>query len=288
MSVLVVACLAAAGFVAGCRQASAPPEKPEDAAVAPASAKPDAEVTKPAVEVPKPAAETPKPAAEVPKPAAETPKPESPSPTEAAPPKAAAEPPLPQGVTAAPWESLFDGKTLAKWKASDFYKPGAVEVKDGCIVLGRGVGDMTGIAWAGHRDDLPDMGYEIELKAQRVDGSDFFCGLTFPYGKSHCSLVVGGWGGTLVGLSSLNGMDASENETSTWMEFEKKMWYAIRLRVTKNHIEAWIDGEKKVDGVPGDREVGIRIEMEQCVPLGVAAWNTVSAIKDFRLRRLLD
>ena len=27
-------------------------------------------------------------------------------------------------------------------------------------------------------------------------------------------LIVGGWGGTVVGLSSIDGMDASENETT--------------------------------------------------------------------------
>ena len=56
--------------------------------------------------------------------------------------------------------------------------------------------------------------YEVTLEAMRVDGNDFFCGMTFPAGKDPCTLIVGGWGGTVVGLSSINGMDASENETT--------------------------------------------------------------------------
>ena len=41
--------------------------------------------------------------------------------------------------------------------------------------------DLTGITWTG---DLPRLGYEIEVQAKRVSGSDFFCGLTFPVGEA--------------------------------------------------------------------------------------------------------
>ncbi len=63
----------------------------------------------------------------------------------------------------------------------------------------------------------------------------------FPVKKSHCSLVLGGWGGSLTGLSSLDGFDASENETTNVMDFKEGQWYKIRLRVTEKKIEAWID-----------------------------------------------
>lgn len=61
---------------------------------------------------------------------------------------------------------------------------------------------------------MPVMNYELSLEAMRVDGSDFFCGLTFPVGSNFCSFIVGGWGGGVVGLSSLNSEDASQNETT--------------------------------------------------------------------------
>ena len=70
---------------------------------------------------------------------------------------------------------------------------------------------MTGVTYQGK--DLPRTDYEIRLEAQRIDGTDFFCGLTFPVHDAHLSLIVGGWGGSLVGLSSLDGKDASRNET---------------------------------------------------------------------------
>ena len=104
-----------------------------------------------------------------------------------------------------PSKSLFDGKSLKGWKKTQFGGEGKVEVKDGRIVLHSG-GPMTGITWT---EDFPKIDYEISLEAMRVDGSDFFCGLTFPVGDKPCSFIVGGWGGGVVGLSSIDGSDAS-------------------------------------------------------------------------------
>src|SRR5438309_615977 len=106
------------------------------------------------------------------------------------------------------WRPLFDGKTLAGWKSANFGGEGEVEVKDGAIVIERG-NNMTGITY--DRKDFPRMDYEFTLEGKRVAGNDFFCTTTFPVADSYCSFVVGGWGGTVVGLSSLDSMDASEN-----------------------------------------------------------------------------
>jgi hypothetical protein len=127
--------------------------------------------------------------------------------------------------------------------------------------------------------------YEIAFDAMRVSGTDFFCGLTVPVGASHCSLIVGGWGGSLVGISSLNGMDASENETSTYKEFVSRRWYAIRLRVTEKKIQAWIDEEKIIDFDLTDVRVSLRIgEIEKSQPLGLASWQTSAAYRNIRYR----
>ena len=53
----------------------------------------------------------------------------------------------------AAWRSLFDGKTLAGWKETNFGGEGEVRVEDGAIVLERG-NDMTGISFAGK--DFPN------------------------------------------------------------------------------------------------------------------------------------
>ena len=179
------------------------------------------------------------------------------------------------------WRTLFDGQTLKGWAITDFGGHGDVKVSDGRIILGNGV--MTGVTWT---SDIPRMNYEVELEAMRVDGSDFFCGLTFPVGKDPCSLIVGGWGGSLVGLSSLDGEDASSNETTKFMNFENGRWYKIRLVVKSNKIQAWIDDEKLVDAVTTDRKISIRFEVELSVPFGIATYSTTGALRNIRVREL--
>ena len=181
--------------------------------------------------------------------------------------------------------SLFDGKRLGHWEISDFFRSGDVYVKDGAIYIEKSEngGYMTGITWTG---PLVRMDYEITLEAMRVEGSDFFCGLTFPVGDRPCSLILGGWGGTLCGLSNLDYTDASGNETTTFYDFKKNLWYRVRLRVTENRIQAWLDDEMLVDADTTDRDIDIRIEVEPSLPLGIATYSTTGAIRKIKLQKL--
>ncbi len=180
-------------------------------------------------------------------------------------------------------EILFDGKSLGKWQRGDFGKEGTVEVKDGQLLIGRG-SPMNGIVWRG--GELPKSNYEIVMEAQRVEGADFFATVTFPVKDSACSLVLGGWGGGLIGLSSLNGIDASENETLGYYEFKNGQWYQIRIQVLDDRILCWIDDKEIVNVDISDKEIGIRIEMEFCRPLGVASYRTTGAVRKLTLQRL--
>ena len=183
----------------------------------------------------------------------------------------------------AAWRPLFDGKTLANWQSSKFSGEGAVTIEDGRIVLDTGK-SMTGITWAGA--PLPATNYEIALQAMRVEGRDFFAGITFPAGGSYCSLILGGWGGSVVGLSSINGQDASENQTSQSMEFENGRWYGVRIAVTPAKIEVWLDDRQIISQDLKGNKIDIRLEMERSRPLGIASWKTKSALRDIRFRRL--
>jgi len=189
-------------------------------------------------------------------------------------------------VSAAPepaWQPLFDGKTLTGWKAPNFSGQGTVEVEKGTIVLGMG-GDITGLNPTG---DLPKTNYEVSLEATRLEGSDFFCGLTLPYGDSAFTIVVGGWGGALAGLSSINDEDASENETTKFLKFDTGRWYKIRVRVTPQKIEAWIDDDKIVNVETGGKKISMRPgEIELSAPFGIATYRTRGAFRDIKLRRL--
>jgi hypothetical protein len=199
---------------------------------------------------------------------------------------ALAEPPpataLPAAGDAYQWKSLFDGRTLTGWKAPKFGGEGKVYVKDGAIVMDMGA-MMTGIAWTGPviRDN-----YELELEGMRLEGSDFFCTTTFPVGKEPCSLVVGGWGGSLVGLSSIDYADASENSTTRNMAFKNDQWYRVRIRVSDAAVEAWIDGKPMVSQPRKDHKFSIRIEVDECQPLGISTWATKGAVRNIRVRAL--
>ena len=175
---------------------------------------------------------------------------------------------------------IFDGKTLAGWKVTEFAGGGEVAVKDGQLHLPAG-NDLTGVNFTGA---MPKMNYELALEAQRMDGGDFFCGLTFPCGDASCTFVVGGWGGGLVGLSSIDGNDASENETTKFKKFEKGRWYKIRVRVTAAKIEAWIDDEQMLDVETKDKKIGMRFgEIEASKPCGIATFRTHGALREIKL-----
>jgi len=180
------------------------------------------------------------------------------------------------------WVSLFDGKSLKGWKKTKFGGEGEVTVKDGRLILGYG-SDLTGVHT---KRKLPKSNYEVRLEARRADGSDFFCGFTFPVQKSHCSLIVGGWGGGVCGLSCIDKRDASENSTATYRRFKNKKWYRIRVRVTEEKIEAWIDDKQIVDQKIKGREISVRAEVLPSRPFGFATWQTTGELRNIRLRPL--
>lgn len=181
------------------------------------------------------------------------------------------------------WQSLFDGKTLAGWRETPFTGRGRVRVENGAILLGAG-NPLTGVTLAG---SFPRTGYEVRFEGARLEGSDFFASLTFPVGDSHCTWVTGGWGGDIVGLSSLDGWDASDNETRSYYEFEAKRWYAFRLQVTGERIATWIDERPVVKVEIAGRRVELRAgEIDLCVPFGFASYATTGGVRRIE-RRLL-
>ncbi|MCE5348030.1 MAG: DUF1080 domain-containing protein [Bacteroidales bacterium] len=177
---------------------------------------------------------------------------------------------------------LFDGKSLQGWEITNFGPQGPVYVSGDKIILGMGDG-CTGITRKG---DFPVMDYEVTLEAMYTEGNDFFCGMTFPVGKDPCSLIVGGWGGSTVGLSCIDGKDASENSTTTLMKFEKNHWYSISLSVSETEIVAMIDSAKVITFPTANHKLSIRPEVELSRPFGIASWKTIAAIRNIRVKRI--
>jgi len=181
------------------------------------------------------------------------------------------------------WRSLFDGKTMKNWKKTNYGGEGDVQVTKGQILMEFGY-SMSGVTYTGKA--LPKTNYEIRVDAIKLDGNDFFCGMTFPVADSYCSFIVGGWGGAVVGLSSLDGLDASENETTRYMTFDHNKWYRVRVRVEPHQIRCWINRKLVVYQDIEGRTITTRNEVNLNQPLGFATWETRAALKNIRLREL--
>jgi hypothetical protein len=182
--------------------------------------------------------------------------------------------------------SLFDGKTLNNWKATDFGASGAVEVEDGNLVVRAG-DTLSGVTWTGPK--LPATDYQLDFDAKKLDGSDFFVGVTFPAGDTHASLVLGGWGGSTTGISSINGEDAANNETSSARDFKRGQWYHVTLKVTKDKIQAFLDNDKEnpvVDLELEGKKLDTRIDIDAAKPFGLSTYQTSAAYKNIVIKKL--
>lgn len=205
-----------------------------------------------------------------------------------APARAGGKPEAPKPKPEPDWKPLFDGKSLAGWVRTPYTGAGEVRVDPAfrgapAIVVQAGQ-TLSGFHRAG---DVPTTRYEIALEVLKIEGEDFMCALTFPVERSHATLVLGGWGGPIVGISSIDGADASQNATTRYLDFVKDRWYRVRLRVTPDRLEAWLDDEKVVDQDIRGREIGLRpgsIHLSR--PLGIATYQTSAAYRSIRLRTL--
>lgn len=201
-----------------------------------------------------------------------------------------------EGTAAAPAEkeappadpniiSLFDGKELGNWKITQYGGEGDVFVTDDAeLEFGFGA-ILTGVHWDGETPGKSN--YELTLEAMKLDGTDFFCAVTFPVKESHASFVIGGWGGGIVGISSVDDLDASENETMNIEGFNEDIWYKIKINVTDDKILAWIDDDLMVDLPLKDRKISLRPgDIELSVPLGLASFQTRSKYRNIVWRKL--
>ncbi|TWU59997.1 hypothetical protein Poly51_02700 [Rubripirellula tenax] len=184
----------------------------------------------------------------------------------------------------------FDWRPMTgKWVSSQFGGDGSLEIKPDAKSgdsVKLGVGDpLSGVRWEG---DAPKESFEIEVEARRTDGFDFFCGLTFPVGEKNVTYVLGGWGGGVVGISSIDGLDASENSQTYYQTFENGTWYKVRARVDPYQIQTWVDDKLSIEQPREGHSFGLRYEMEVCMPIGIAAYMCDVEYRKPRIRSLTE
>jgi hypothetical protein len=197
----------------------------------------------------------------------------------------------PEKKAAAPasrWE-LFSPASIGKWKEAPMDKSGGIRRENDGFTLKEG-GPMTGIVfptwWA---DGLPAVDYAITYEAMRGSGSDFFGSVTFPVRdeKTFVTFVLGGWGGTQVGISSIDGYDAASNPTGSSQLFENGKWYRVHIEVRAKEIQVQLDGKRIVQANIAGRTLGLRGgEISNCLPFGFATYGTEGRIRGCVVERL--
>jgi hypothetical protein len=182
-----------------------------------------------------------------------------------------------------PWEDLFDGKTLNGWTRMTRgwfrYAGGSVKIEDGQLRLSHG---SYGVGIS--RNAAPNTNYEVRVEAMRVSGHRDIASLHFSVGDAVCNLAVGGFdSGDVVALDQVDRKPGDNNATTRHVRFESNRWFVVRLRVTDDRIQAWIDQEQLINlprrghAFSTSRDAG---------PFGVFAWAGISAIRSIRMRQL--
>jgi hypothetical protein len=185
---------------------------------------------------------------------------------------------------AAGWISLLNKDTFeASWNRTNFGGEGDAELADGVLTLGFGQ-PMTGINYK--KTDFPKDNYEVQWKAKRVSGQDFFACVTLPIGDEFFSFIAGGWGGGLVGISSIDDRDASDNDTTKFMTFDNDKWYQFKIRVSPETLQAWIDDEEVILVEREDLRFGLRMEVRASRPVGYCGFQSKVAVKEWEYRKL--
>ena len=197
-----------------------------------------------------------------------------------------------QQAAAENWLPLFDGDSMAGWTVPVYGGDGDVDIHEGNIVIGRGE-MMTGIRYD---KEFPKVNYEIRYEARRTQGYDFFAACTFPVKESYCTFINGGWGGGLTGLSSVDGLDASENSTSSYFAYKDNTWHRFRIQVTEDKIHVWLTPQDKegnweseqsvIELETTDRTLSTRYEMDKYKPLGFCTWNSEGRLRNIEYRKL--
>jgi len=183
---------------------------------------------------------------------------------------------------------LFNGRDLTGWKTADLFEGGKVAVlPDGAVECDFG-NPMTGIAYT---NTPPRMNYELSLQAVRVQGSDFFVALTLPIETNYCTIIIGGWGGNLCGISSVDYLDASENQWSENTTLENERWYTLRVRVTPGVLQVFLDETlytARVEGPPSRFSLRSGSDIDKTGPLGLATYRTKARWRNFTLTPITE
>jgi hypothetical protein len=155
-----------------------------------------------------------------------------------------------------------------------------LQAQEICIQSGKPITAARYTRW--EKDHMPVVDYQIHWECMREDGSDFFTALTFPVRRitDCCTLVLGAWGGGLVGISNIDDRDANENGTRSEHYFENGKWYHVRLEVRADSLQVWLNDSRVVNVWIEGHKISMRPgEIEACAPFGLATYWTTGRLR---------
>jgi hypothetical protein len=87
------------------------------------------------------------------------------------------------------------------------------------------------------------------------------------------------------GLSSIDGLDAMENETCQLFSWENNRWYPVQLRVTTDSIRATVGREIIVNLATAGKDIHLRADY---LDTGFTFWTYLSTgeIRNIRIRKI--
>ncbi len=194
----------------------------------------------------------------------------------------------PSSLKTAEW-NLTTPPLTTHWQEAEIERSGGIIRESDGFTLKDG-NPMTGIVFPSWVEDgLPLLNYAINYEAMRLKGTDFFGSATFPVGdlKRCITFVLGGWGGAQVGLSCIDGYDASENSTGSSQRFENDRWYRLRIEVRKKELRVLLDDRPIIQTNLHGRSLSLRGgDISRCVPFGFASYGTEARIRNVMITRL--
>lgn len=185
------------------------------------------------------------------------------------------------------WRSIFDGERLGRWipitriDATDLADPvpGEVEIDGRQLVLNPG-DPLTGVSWFG---PMPTDEFEVTVET-KIDDAEMLS-VAFPVGTERAAIQLDA-GNRKAGLYHVDGTDPRDNPMAAIFDGAVAGWHQLRIRVTAQHVQAWLNGQPIANQDRLESTFGAPDGYHPMHPLSMVASNGSASLRNIRIRTL--